>query len=40
MIAPQLLEFAKVEVERDASLAKNLVKAREARAALQKKQGQ
>ena len=37
MIAPALLEHVRQEAEREASLAKNLVKAREAREALLKK---
>ena len=37
MIDPKLLDHARVDIEREALLAKNLVKAREAREALRKK---
>ena len=37
MVAPALLEHVRTEVERDASLAKNLLKAREVREAAKKK---
>ena len=39
MVCPQLLEHVKIEVERDASLAKNLRKAREERDLARKGQG-
>jgi hypothetical protein len=39
MICPELLDFVRVDVERDASLAKNLRKAREERDATRKKNG-
>ena len=37
MVTPALLEAAKTETEKEAGLAKSLLKAREARAALAKK---
>ena len=37
MVSPKLLDHVRVEVEREASLAKNLRKAREEREALRKK---
>ena len=37
MVCPKLLDHVKADVERDASLAKNLRKAREEREALKKK---